>query len=151
MPTDRSRPQRSPRRRRRLLGVAVLALLTFAAIVAPAAALAYKGFDSPTQNIGCIMESRGVRCDIRDHDWQSPPKPKNCELDYGGGVFIGAKGRATFVCAGDTTLNSGPALAYGRSAHLGRYRCVSSEAGVRCVNRRTGHGFLLSRQKAHLF
>jgi hypothetical protein len=134
-----------------MLGFVAAAVLAFAAIVAPAAALAYKGFDSPTENIGCIMESHGVRCDISDHEWKSPPKPKNCEVDYGGGVFIGAKGRATYVCAGDTTLHSGPVLAYGRSAHLGRYRCVSSEAGMRCVNTRNGHGFLLSRQHARLF
>jgi hypothetical protein len=151
MPTRGRRPQGSPRRSRRVLVVVAFAALAVAAIVAPAAALAYKGFDSPTQNIGCIMESHGVRCDIRDHEWQSPPKPKNCEVDYGGGLFIGAKGRATYVCAGDTTLHSGPVLAYGHSEHLGRYRCVSSEVGVRCVNTRNGHGFLLSRQKARLF
>ena len=139
------------RRPRRLLAAGVLALLAAAALIGPAAALAFKGFDSPTQNIGCVMESHGVRCDIRDHDWKSPPKPKNCELDYGGGVFVGSRGRASYICAGDTTLNSGPVLAYGHSAHLGLYRCVSSAAGMRCINRRNGHGFMLSRQRVRLF
>jgi hypothetical protein len=134
-----------------VLGLVFAAVLAIGAIVAPAAALAYKGFDSPTQNIGCVIESHGVRCDIRDHEWKSPPKPRNCEVDYGGGVFIGAKGRATYVCAGDTTLNAGPVLAYGDSEHLGLYRCVSYEAGMRCINRRNGHGFVLSRQRVRLF
>jgi hypothetical protein len=137
------------RRSGRLLG-AGLALLVGALLV-PAAAFAFKGFDSPTDNIGCVMESHGVRCDISDHEWRSPPKPKWCDVDYGGGLFIGAKGKATWICAGDTALHSGPPLAYGHSQSLGRYRCVSLEAGMRCVNRRTGHGFLLSRQTAHRF
>ncbi len=98
---------------------AALAVLA-AALIAGTAGAAFKGFDSPTQNIGCVMESRGVRCDIRDHDWQAPPKPKNCELDYGGGVFVGAGGRAGYVCAGATTLNSGPVLGYGKSQSQGR-------------------------------
>jgi hypothetical protein len=150
VPSIREFPRGSQRRSRRRLGVAGLTLV-LVTLLAPAEALAYKGFDSPTGNIGCIMDSHGVRCDIRDHEWRSPPKPRWCEVDYGGGLFIGAKGKATWVCAGDTTLNSGPPLPYEGAAHLGRYRCTSSEAGVRCVNRRTGHGFLLSRQQAHIF
>jgi hypothetical protein len=128
---------------------AVLAVL--GAVAAGSALAAFKGFDSPSGNIGCVMESRSVRCDIGDHDWAAPPKPKNCELDYGGGVAVGLGGRAGFVCAGDTTLHSGPPLAYGKSQSLGRFRCASEEAGMRCVNRRNGHGFLLSRQRVRLF
>jgi hypothetical protein len=133
------------------LGLAAVLAVLGAAFAAGPAAAALKGFDSPSGNIGCVMESRGVRCDIRDHEWQAPPPPKNCELDYGGGVAVDAGGRAAYVCAGDTALNSGPALAYGKSQSFGRYRCTSEEAGMRCVNRRNGHGFLLSRQRVRLF
>ena len=98
MPSIRE-PRGPLRRARRRSVVAGLALLLIALVV-PAAASAYKAFESPSGNIGCIMESHGVRCDIREHDWQSPPKPDSCELDYGGGLFIGAKGRAVWVCAG---------------------------------------------------
>jgi hypothetical protein len=135
----------------RVLAVAVLAAAFAATAAAPAAAAAYKGFVSPSHNIGCVMEERGVRCDIRDHSWQSPPKPKSCELDYGGGVFVGTKGRAGYVCAGDTTLQAGPVLGYGESVGKGRFRCTSGEAGMRCVNKRNGHGFLLAKQKVKLF
>jgi hypothetical protein len=97
------------------------------------------------------MDSASVRCDIREHSWQSPPKPKKCDVDYGGGVAVGKSGRAGFVCAGDTTLEAGPVLAYGDSISAGRFRCESQEAGMRCVNRRNGHGFLLAKQTYKLF
>lgn len=133
----------------RLPLLAALAVVLLAAAATPASA--YKAFVSPTRNIGCVMEKTGVRCDIRDHSWPTPPKPQSCELDYGGGVFVGRSGRAQFVCAGDTVLEAGPVLPYGKSASKGRFRCASSEAGVRCVNQRNGHGFLLSRPKVKLF
>jgi hypothetical protein len=133
----------------RLLAVSALAFAL--AAVAASSAAAYTGFASPSGNIGCVMENAGVRCDIRDHSWNSPPKPKNCELDYGGGLFVGKKHKADFICAGDTTLDAGPVLPYGGSRTLGRFRCTSSEAGMRCVNRRNGHGFLLSREQAKRF
>jgi hypothetical protein len=135
--------------RRHLLLVAVLTAATSAAAAVGAAA--YKGFDSPTQNIGCVMERGGARCDIRHHSWPTPRKPARCDLDYGGGVFVGERGRAAYICAGDTTLHAGPVLRYGRSAQTGIFRCTSEEAGMRCVNLRDGHGFQLSRQRVRLF
>ncbi|MBS1880762.1 MAG: hypothetical protein JST31_14725, partial [Actinobacteria bacterium] len=116
-----------------------------------ASASAYKAFVTPTRNIGCVLEERSVRCDIRHHSWPTPRRPKSCELDYGSGVVVGRSGRAQFVCAGDTVLEAGPVLRYGESIRKGRFRCASSELGVRCVNQRDGHGFLLSKQKVHLF
>jgi hypothetical protein len=133
----------------RMLLLSALALVLMGA--AAASASAFKAFVSPTHNIGCIMEARSVRCDIRDHSWISPPKPRSCDVDYGGGVAVGRGGKASFVCAGDTVLEAGPVLPYGESATKGRFRCVSSEAGMRCVNKRNGHGFLLSKQKVRLF
>jgi hypothetical protein len=139
---------------KRVLSVRVLLLVALAVTFVAAAAspaAAYKGFVSPSHNIGCVMEDNGVRCDIRDHSWQSPPKPKSCDVDYGGGVAVGKSGRAEFVCAGDTTLEAGPVLGYGESVRKGRFRCTSEEAGMRCVNKRNGHGFLLAKQKVRLF
>ena len=130
------------------LAVAAVALLGLATA---ASASAFKGFSSPSGNIGCVMEGKAVRCDIRDHSWQSPPKPNSCDVDYGGGVAVGTKGKAGFVCAGDTTLDAGPALAYGSSIGNSRFRCSSSEAGMRCVNKRNGHGFFLAKQSYKLF
>jgi hypothetical protein len=116
-----------------------------------------KLFHTPDGNIGCAMifgkESRGggARCDIAEHSWTSPPKPKWCDVDYGGGLNIGAHRKAEFVCAGDTTLHQGKVLPVGQVQKLGPYKCKSLPGAVRCVNRDTGHGFLLSRTVAQRF
>jgi hypothetical protein len=133
---------------RLMLAVALVAL---AGLATAASASAFKGFVSPSHNIGCVISSQSARCDIRDHSWQSPPKPASCELDYGGGVAVDKSGRAQFLCAGDTTLEAGPVLAYGVSVSAGRFRCTSKETGMRCVNTRNGHGFLLAKQTYKLF
>ena len=108
-------------------------------------------FSSPTKNIGCALDRGGVRCDIRQRDWRPPPKPPSCELDWGFGLVLDRAGRGQFVCAGDTVLGSRRTLAYGRSIQRGRFRCVSRERAMRCVNRRNGHGFALSKQFARRF
>lgn len=139
---------------KRSLSARILFVCALAAVIAAttaASASAFAGFVSPSENIGCVISKQSVRCDIRDHSWQSPPKPKSCELDYGGGVAVDKSGRAQFLCAGDTTLNSGPVLNYGDSIQKGRFRCVSKESGMRCVNKRNGHGFLLAKQNYSLF
>jgi hypothetical protein len=108
-------------------------------------------FQSPSHNIACAMLSDGVRCDIRNHSWQTPPKPPSCEVDYGGGLSLVSRGKGHYTCAGDTLLGHGKVLGYGRSKTLGRYRCTSQTSGVRCVNSRNGHGFKLARESVKLF
>src|SRR5262245_55602554 len=46
-----------------------------------------------------------ARCDVRTHTWVAPPKPANCPLDWGGGVVVGDRGFANYVCAGDTVAD----------------------------------------------
>jgi hypothetical protein len=109
-------------------------------------------FQSPSGNIGCILSKRGVRCDIREHSWPTPPKPSSCDVDYGQGVAVDGHGRASYVCAGDTVLDpSSPTLGYGDRISKGRFRCASKTKGMRCVNRETKDGFFLSRDSVHLF
>jgi hypothetical protein len=48
-------------------------------------------------------------------------------------------------------MGAGPVLAYGGSIRKGRFVCYSREVGVRCVDRRNGHGFFLSRQRMKFF
>src|SRR5205085_106282 len=135
---------------RRALPIALILAAAIAAIGASSAS-AFVFFDSPSQNIGCAMAKGGVRCDISQHSWQAPPKPRSCELDYGGGDVVDRHHRAEYVCAGDTVVQSGPVLPYGHSKTKGPFRCTSEEAGVRCVNRHSGHGFFLARQRVRLF
>ncbi len=134
--------------RRTLLVLAAAALLLAAGA---AQATAFKGFETPSHNIGCILTDQGARCDIREHSWPLPQKPKSCEFDYGGSVFIGAKGRGEYGCVSDSAMGAGPVLPYGERIRKGRYVCRSQEIGVRCFNRRSGHGFLLSKQRVRFF
>jgi hypothetical protein len=134
---------------RRLILAPVVAALVLAA--GASQAMAFKGFETPSHNIGCILTEQGARCDIRKHSWPSPKRPKSCEFDYGGSLFIGVKGRGEYGCVSDSAMHAGPVLHYGETLRKSRFACTSEEAGVRCVNRRNGHGFFLSRQLVRLF
>ena len=132
--------------------VGLTAVLCASALVVAGAADALVLFESPSSNIGCALSKRdGVRCDIRAKDWSPPPKPSWCDVDWGGGVQVGRRKRASFVCAGDAVLGGDRTLAYGTSIRRGRFECFSRRTGMRCVNHRTHHGFKLSRQSYKLF
>jgi hypothetical protein len=121
-------------------------------VVAPSSASAFRLFQSPSHNIGCAISKKfGVRCDIAEHDWPTPPKPASCELDYGGGLEVGRRGKGHFVCAGDTLLNQGAPLPYGNVIRRGRFKCKSRVISMRCTNIRNGHGFSLAREFARRF
>ncbi len=94
---------------------------------------------SPTGNIGCQVADRyagttNVLCQVfRD-------RPQT--------VTLFTNGRMK-VCKGLGCLSNGPidtvTLRYGKSVIVGRFRCNSTKAGMRCFVRSTGHGFLISR------
>jgi hypothetical protein len=129
--------------------IALIVLASFA-LVAPASAKLV-GFQSPSGNIGCYMDGTSVRCDIVKRAWTPPPKPPSCELDWGQGVAVGRHGKAEFVCAGDTAINEEQVLGFGESISRGRFRCVSKETKMKCLNERSDHGFKLSKQRVKLF
>ena len=128
-----------------LLVALVVLLLPTTATAAPTF------FQSPSQNIGCVIDRTFVRCDIRERDWRPPPKPASCPVDWGNGVTLGRAGRARFACAGDTVLGMGRRLAYGQSIARRPFACTSRRNGMRCLNRRNGHGFVLSRERVRRF
>ena len=132
--------------------VGLTAALCALALAGAVSAQAFVQFKSPSGNIGCVLDKRdGVRCDIREKSWTAPPKPSWCDVDWGGGVQVGRRKRASFVCAGDTVLGANRTLSYGSSIRRGRFECFSRRTGMRCVNHRTHHGFRLSRQHAVRF
>lgn len=134
---------------RRALLVLLATAAALAAVASPAAA--FKGFETPSHNIACVLYEQGARCDISHHSWPLPKKPRSCEFDYGGSLFIGVRGRGEYGCVSDSAFGAGPVLPYGESIRKGRFACRSEEVGVRCLNRRNGHGFFLSRQRVRLF
>ena len=119
----------------------------------PTAVVHLQSFRSPSGNIGCVMIEGGARCDIRRRDWSPPARPASCpeQVDFGQGLTVGHSGKASFVCAGDTTLDpSAAALAYGEVSELGGTQCISRSEGITCANH-AGHGFFLSVQSYKLF
>jgi hypothetical protein len=125
----------------------LLALVVSLVLASPASAK-LSSFQSPSGNIGCYISGKGVRCDIKERDWTPPPPPASCDLDYGHGVFVDRKGRADFVCAGDTAIDpDAEVLRYGDSISRGRFRCVSKRSKMKCLNERTDRGFKLSKER----
>jgi hypothetical protein len=130
--------------------LAVLAAVAGAlALAVPAGAATF--FENPRGNIGCVISKSGARCDIRARAWQPPPKPEWCEVDWGNGLEVGRRGVASFTCAGDTVLGGKRVLDYRESIERGRFKCTSYRNGMRCVNKRNGHGFKIARRFARWF
>jgi hypothetical protein len=109
------------------------------------------GFSSPSGNIGCYIDRESVRCDIAERDWEPPPAPPDCDLDYGQGMRLTAGSTAELVCAGDTALGGGTTLPYGSSIAAGLLRCESSRAGITCRDIESGRGFSIARESYELF
>lgn len=109
------------------------------------------GFTSPTGNVGCMLDPTFVRCDIAERDWEPPPRPADCEFDYGQGIGMSAGAPPEFVCAGDTALGGGEALAYGASVSAGSLSCDSAESGITCRDADTGRGFTVAREAYQVF
>ena len=121
-------------------------------VFTPAAAAQLTSFTSPSGNIGCIMDQDWVRCDIAERSWSPPPRPADCPsvTGYGQGIEMRGAGPAEFVCAGDTTLHSGPSLPYGHTNAVDGLSCASAPTGMTCTNR-DNHGFTISRDVYRLF
>ncbi|WP_425003875.1 DUF6636 domain-containing protein [Mycolicibacterium sp. S3B2] len=134
------------------LVVAAAAVGALGCLGLPTAGADLVGFTSPSGNIGCILSDGTVRCDVAERDWAPPPRPSDCPdfTDYGQGITLDTTGPASFVCAGDTALGSGPTLPYGQFEAGGGVSCTSEPSGMRCSNS-DGHGFTISRQDYTLF
>ena len=109
------------------------------------------GFVSPSGNVSCMVDADWARCDIIDRDWSPPPRPADCEFDYGQGISLAPGEQAQFVCAGDTAFGADAVLPYGQSITAGVLRCQSAPSSITCRDVRTGHGFSISREAYRLF
>ena len=115
--------------------------------MSPASRPTWSGSGRRAAIVGCYLEVDDVRCDIAAADWSTPPRPADCEYDYGRGITLVAGGRAAFGCAGDTALMpDGTALAYGQSISTGVLQCDSAESGITCRDTTTGHCFASARE-----
>lgn len=136
---------------KKMLTAAVLAVL-FAPM-----AIAQEGFRSPTGNIHCQFFADGdggatMRCDVVQISNRPPPRPRDCDLEWGRAFEISARAtRGIRLCYGDTAQdNRLPVLPYGRSWQGGGLICRSEESGVTCRNA-GGHGFTVARAAQSVF
>ncbi|MCT7659592.1 DUF6636 domain-containing protein [Mycobacterium deserti] len=109
------------------------------------------GFISPSGNVACMLDATWARCDIIDRNWSPPPRPPDCEFDYGQGISLAPGERAQFVCAGDTAFGADQVLPYGESIAADRLRCESAQSGITCLDSESGHGFSISREAYRVF
>jgi hypothetical protein len=112
-----------------------------------------RAFTSPTQNIYCLLESTFASCRAETHTWKVPPRPASCDTDWGDDLEVDEAGPATFRCSSDAATYDWTAerqLAYGHAIRFGHMQCQSTEAGMRCDNLTTDHGFTVSRETYQL-
>jgi hypothetical protein len=119
-----------------LLGLVVA---TVAAIAGPAGAAAPRDvfFRSPSGNIGCEVNARRPGVPARAYCQTRVPQ-RSVTLDGAGRLSVAR----AIGDAGDQRIVT---LAYGRSLVVGPFRCTSTVAGMRCLHRADGRGFVISR------
>jgi hypothetical protein len=108
-------------------------------------------FKTPSNNINCALYEQALRCDVRESTAKPPPRPKDCELDWGHAFEMGVRGKAAPVCAGDAVGGNNEAvLGYGKSWERQGFRCNSEPTGLTCVNK-DGRGWTLKKSEQRLF
>lgn len=135
----------------------LLAILILATSTASASAFSMKTFKTPSGTSICGFFSldtgaKYLRCDVYRATNSPPKRPKSCQFDYGFSFGIKPRGRAYRNCVSDAIADPSKtrALAYGSSiSHFG-ITCRSRASGLTCTNR-SGHGFMLRRDRQRLF
>ena len=120
-------------------------------VLVPVLASAQEAFQLPSGNIHCMAFEGQLRCDALNFTYQRPPRPRGCDLDWGGAVGLGPRGAAALICHGDTVANpDAPVLGYGQAWQGPGMACTAAQNGLRCTNAE-GHGFELARARLRLF
>ena len=110
------------------------------------------GFKSPTGNIHCQYFEPEMRCDIMQISSPVPPRPRDCDLEWGRAFAVTIGSRSGIrLCYGDTVMDDRlPVLPYGNVWRRDGITCVSEQTGVTCTNG-PGHGFSISRAVQQVF
>ena len=133
----------------RVLKVAVLLSLAAACMGALAGSASAKKFVTEDGNVECLMRAKFVRCDITKHFWESPPKPKSCEFDYGSSLGLNKRGKAKWLCVSDA-IGANKVATVGEKIEVGPYRCSVRKKGVVCKYGNSG-GFKLTKTRWEIF
>ena len=122
----------------RKIALAGLGIATAAVVSAPPATADSNTFLSPSRNISCEIEVRQNynMPDVTYCQSNSPPQSVHLSAD---GTVTPCTGEG---CVGNPGIGT-PTLAYGQSASLGPFTCVSQTDGVTCTVA-SGRGFTIS-------
>jgi hypothetical protein len=107
---------------------------------------------SPSGNVLCSLSAVVAVCEVSRRDYEPPPRPTDCGLDWGymAEVRLGSPGR--MLCASDTGFGPDhPVLAYGTSVTNGVFTCRSTTSSLGCSDVDGDHGIELSRSRYRLY
>jgi hypothetical protein len=105
----------------------------------------------PSGDIHCVVSRGWLRCDALNFTYQRPPRPRSCDLDYGGAVTLGPLGAPELICHADTVANpAAPVLGYGQAWQITGLTCTATQLVLRCMNGE-GRGFEMARARLVLF
>ena len=107
------------------------------------------GFVTPSLNIICSSFENKLRCDLHENTSQLPPRPKDCDLEWGNAFEMSLKGKPSRVCVGDA-VPGGPILEYGKTWDYQGFHCSSEMTGLTCVNQNK-KGWMLKKIEQRLF
>ena len=109
------------------------------------------GFIMPSKNIYCMVRGDYLRCEIASQLKPMPPQPTSCNLDWGSGLVLPKKGKASVLCAGDSVYSPNfKVLTYGKTWSKAGFVCKSRTDGLTCTNPK-GNGFFLNREEWKTF
>ena len=119
------------------------------------------GLKTPTGDIQCMIDDYGMadgsyppflRCDILEMTAPPPPRPDNCEFDWGSAFSIAQEDQTgQRLCVSDSVASDRwEVLGYGSVWQQMGFTCLSEQKGLTCFNAKR-HGFTLSRASQKLF
>lgn len=111
-------------------------------------------FQTPSGNTFCLVfageKAPSLECELKENTAKLPPRPKDCELDFGNRFSLPEKGKPVRGCYGDTLQGELPTLEYGKPWTVAGFTCDATAKRLRCSNL-DGHGFELARAAQKLF
>ncbi|MFI7588660.1 DUF6636 domain-containing protein [Spongisporangium articulatum] len=118
----------------------------------------YLSFLTPSGNIHCAIYPgdddfrKGlVRCDVYKATWTLPPKPKDCEFDWGTVMTLEKTPKAGLCVSDAVDVQGAETVAYGHGLKWHNITCVSQKTGLTCTNTDNKKGFTVSRSAYTLF
>lgn len=99
-------------------------------------------FTSPDKSIVCSLNALGAKCTVKEPKWKPAGEGAKCADRWVLRTDNSSDG--VFYCMPGPLAASQP-LAFGDDVTRGGFSCQSREAGIRCINVKTQHGFSLSK------